>query len=115
MTVLMLNRLSPLLCVDRYSYSGLSDSDDDVTSQACQSECVFFTDIGVDCCVAVAFVDKWHPDIVVKVLYAQRALVNVMHPVQDIHSWKDHWCQTFGDSGNVFMSNVTSYFRADFD
>ena len=59
-----------------------------MTSQACQSECVFFTDIGVDCCVAVAFVDRWYPDIVVKVLYAQRALVNVMNPVQDIHSWK---------------------------
>ena len=49
---------------------------------------VFFTHIGVDCCVAVAFEDRWHPDIVVKVLYAQWALVNVMHPVQDIHSWK---------------------------
>ena len=27
-------------CVDRHSYSGLSDSDDDVTSQAYQSGCV---------------------------------------------------------------------------
>ena len=49
---------------------------------------VFLTDIGVDCCVTVAFMDRWHPDIVVKVLYAQRALVNAMHPVQDIHSRK---------------------------
>ena len=31
---------------------------------------VFLTDIGVDCCVTVAFMDRWHPDIVVKVLYA---------------------------------------------
>ena len=85
--VLMLDRLSPLSMLTD-SYSGLGDSDDDVTSQACQSGCVFFTDIGVDCSAAVAFVDSWHPDIVVKVLYAQRALVNVMHPVQDIHSWK---------------------------
>ena len=78
----------PTECVDRHSYSGLSDSDDDVTSQAYQSRCVFFTDIDVDCCVTVAFMDRWHPDIAVKVLYAQRALVNVMHPVQDIHSRK---------------------------
>ena len=49
---------------------------------------VFLTDIGVDCCVTVAFMDRWHPDIAVKVLYAQRALVNVRHPVQDIHSRK---------------------------
>ena len=84
----MLNRLTPLSVLTETPYSGLSNSDDDVTSQACQSESVFFTDIGVDCCVAVAFVDRWHPDIVVKVLYAQRALVNVMHPVHDIHSWK---------------------------
>ena len=87
MTVLMLNRLSPLSVLTD-SYSGLSDSDEDVTSKACQSRCVFFTDTGVDCCVAVAFVDRWYPNIVIKVLYAQRALVNVMHPVQDIHSWK---------------------------
>ena len=39
----------PTECVDRHSDSGLSDSDDDVTSQACQSECAFFTDIGVNC------------------------------------------------------------------
>ena len=84
----MLNRLTPLSVLTETPYSGLSNSDDDVTSQACQSESVFFTDIGVDCCVAVAFVDRWPPDIVVKVLYAQRALVNVMHPVHDIHSWK---------------------------
>ena len=44
MTALMLNRLTPLSVL-----IGLSDSDDDVTSQACQSECVFFTDIGVNC------------------------------------------------------------------
>ena len=67
----------PTEYVDRHSDSGLSDSDDDVTSQACQSECVFFTDIGVDCWVTVAFVVRWYPDIVVKVLRAQRALVNV--------------------------------------
>ena len=87
MTVVMLDRLSPLSMLTD-SYSGLGDSDDDVTSQTCQSGCVFFTDTGVDCSAAVAFVDRGHPDIVVKVLHAQRALVNVMHPVQDIHSWK---------------------------
>ena len=38
----------PTECVDRHSYSGLSDSDDDVTSQAYQSRCVFFTDIDLD-------------------------------------------------------------------
>ena len=54
----------PTECVDRHSYSGLGDSDDDVKSQSCQSGCVFFTDIAVDCCVAVAFVDRWYPDIV---------------------------------------------------
>ena len=26
---------------------------------------------------------------------------------------KRHWCQLFGDYADVFMSNVTSYFRAD--
>ena len=30
----------PIECVDRHSDSGLSDSDDDVTSQACQSGCL---------------------------------------------------------------------------
>jgi len=72
-------------CVDTLLFRSQCN-DDDVTSQSCQS--VFFTDIAVDCWVAVAFVDRWYPDIVVKVLYAQRVLVNVMHPVQDIHSWK---------------------------
>ena len=38
-----------------------------MTSQACQSDGVFFTDIDVDCCVVVAFLDRWYPDIVVKV------------------------------------------------
>ena len=32
----------PTECVDRHSDSGLSDSDDDVTSQACQSGCLLY-------------------------------------------------------------------------
>ena len=63
----------PIECVDRHSDSQVSVTVMMLTSQACQSGCVFFTDIGVDCCVADGFMDRWHPDIVVKVLHAQRA------------------------------------------
>ena len=100
MTALMLNRLSPL--------SVLTDTLTQVSVTVMMmwhlrhvKVGVFLTDIGVDCCVTVAFMDRWPPDIVVQVLYAQRALVNVMHPVQDIHSkkaslvpvvWWLYWC-----------------------
>ena len=41
--------------------------------------------------------------------------MNVMHPVQDIHSWKASLVPDIRDYADVFMSNVTNYFGANFD